>query len=416
MKLVHSDTVVRVAPGTTPDYDRDNPLQKLSRIVGRSRLALGREHYTSELLQHLVPFDHLELWGPQAPNSDVLDPAQQDAKTDFQKQNVRDFHSGDTELVRGWAHVEEQAIPFLHLSYRGGPDSRLSTAAQHALSREIKLWLRVGGAMTPELVTVPYNPSSGRYELELWGAIDEAGLSRLDDRGKAARERGEIQVRPDLIRGSASDFSRAAIEERELAQIAPEHAMHPVLPLHVELAWADASAQAWDSQQGANYHYEFSMILRGWDHVLRVGQSQNPHGGVGGLEYRNLLTNYGGQRARTELGRALEPWNFDAFGAKSGAPRSEPFMAVDYMDLHRLHGGSGIGLHRHRDNQEAFLMMEGQGIMVVGDFCKMPSRERCFEVRTLRAGHLALLKGGNLHALLNPSDEELSLFMFGGYD
>ena len=38
-------------------------------------LALGREHYTSELLQHLVPFDHLELWGPQAPNSDVLDPA-----------------------------------------------------------------------------------------------------------------------------------------------------------------------------------------------------------------------------------------------------------------------------------------------------------------------------------------------------
>ena len=37
-------------------------------------------------------------------------------------------------------------------------------------------------------------------------------------------------------------------------------------------------------------------------------------------------------------------------------------------------------------------------------------------MRNLRAGHLALLKRGNLHALLNPSDEELSLFMFGGYD
>ena len=27
--------------------------------------------------------------------------------------------------------------------------------------------------------------------------------------------------------------------------------------------------------------------------------------------------------------------------------------------------------------------------MVVGDWCKMPDRERCLEVRTLRSGHLA---------------------------
>jgi hypothetical protein len=54
--------------------------------------------------------------------------------------------------------------------------------------------------------------------------------------------------------------------------------------------------------------------------------------------------------------------------------------------------------------------------MVVGDWCKMPERDRCLEVRTLESGHLAMLKGGNLHALMNPTDEPLSLFMCGGYD
>ena len=61
-------------------------------------------------------------------------------------------------------------------------------------------------------------------------------------------------------------------------------------------------------------------------------------------------------------------------------------------------------------------MMEGQGFMVVGDWLKMPQRERCFEIRTLRSGHFAMLKGGNLHALINATDEDISLFMCGGYD
>jgi len=76
----------------------------------------------------------------------------------------------------------------------------------------------------------------------------------------------------------------------------------------------------------------------------------------------------------------------------------------------------GIGLHRHRDNQEVFMMMEGQGYMVIGDWVKFDHRARCFEIRTLRAGHFAMLKGGQIHGLMNPSDEDLSLFMFGGYD
>ena len=87
------------------------------------------------------------------------------------------------------------------------------------------------------------------------------------------------------------------------------------------------------------------------------------------------------------------------------------------MDLHILKPSCGIGLHRHRDNQEVFLLMAGRGYMVVGDWCKMTfTRARCFEIRTLRSGHFAMLKGGNLHVLMNATDEDISLFMFGGYD
>ena len=158
------------------------------------------------------------------------------------------------------------------------------------------------------------------------------------------------------------------------------------------------------------------MILRGWEHYLGIGMSPNPHGGVNSLEYRNLMSNYGRYSGRPELGRRIEPWMYDAFRHKANQVRQEDFMAVDYMDLHIMRPSCGIGLHRHRDNQEVFLMMEGRGYMVVGDWCKMPERERCFEVRTLRAGHMAMLKGGNLHGLVNALDVNASLFMFGGYD
>jgi mannose-6-phosphate isomerase-like protein (cupin superfamily) len=158
------------------------------------------------------------------------------------------------------------------------------------------------------------------------------------------------------------------------------------------------------------------MILRGWDNFLGTGISPNPHGGVGFLEYRNLMSNYGYYSSRNELGRQLNSWNFNAFGTKNHNNNFEPFFTVDYMDLHLLKARCGIGLHRHRDNQEMFLMMEGQGFMVIGDWLKMPQRERCFEIRTLRSGHFAMLKGGNLHALINATDEDISLFMCGGYD
>jgi mannose-6-phosphate isomerase-like protein (cupin superfamily) len=81
-----------------------------------------------------------------------------------------------------------------------------------------------------------------------------------------------------------------------------------------------------------------------------------------------------------------------------------------------MESACGIGLHRHRDNQEVFLMLDGDGIMVIGDWADSGTRTRSFEVRSLPAGSLAMLRGGNLHGLLNPADRRASLFMFGGYD
>lgn len=88
-------------------------------------------------------------------------------------------------------------------------------------------------------------------------------------------------------------------------------------------------------------------------------------------------------------------------------------MAIDYMDLHILKPECGIGIHRHRDNQEIFFLLSGVGIMVMGDWNQF---ERCFEIRTMTAGSFSLLKPGNLHALFNVTDEDIALLMFGGYD
>lgn len=420
MEIVHSDAVFRV--DSPPDYNRANSLLKLLGLMERGRLACARHQYLGPQLQYLFPFEFLELYGPAGSDADILDPAIQDNKTDFQKQNLRDFRTTDCFLVRGWARLGGRdngtAVPFLRLSYRGGPDSRLSISADHQLGPDIRLWLKVGNSATSQLLRVPYNELSDRYEIELWGYSGSDLRDRLDPQGRDALDRGELVQRPDIVQGTGSDFDRDNLNEVYMIDVAPSHGMHPILPLHIELAWANAAADVWDSRDGANYHYEFNMILRGWDNYLGVGMSPNPHGGVGFLEYRNLMSKYGRYQGfgTPELGRQLNPWNFNGFGSKNHGSAFEPYMSVEYMDLHIMKPECGIGLHRHRDNQEVFLMMDGHGYMVVGDWLKMANRERSFEIRSLRPGHFAMLRGGQVHGLMNPTDEDCSLFMFGGYD
>jgi len=110
------DTVVRVQPGTTPDYDRGNSLITLLRLVEQLQLAAERESYLHDHLQYLFPYERLQLFGPQGGDADNLDPARQDNKTDFQKQNVGSFVATDTLLVRGWAAAGDWVGPFLRIS------------------------------------------------------------------------------------------------------------------------------------------------------------------------------------------------------------------------------------------------------------------------------------------------------------
>jgi mannose-6-phosphate isomerase-like protein (cupin superfamily) len=415
--LVTSDMVVGVPPGTTPNYNARNPLVKLLDQVEAVRLAAEREFYLTPSFQYLFPFSQLNMYGPQGSDAQILDPTQQDNKTDFQKQNVEAFVATDTYLMRGWVSAGAWTGPFLKLSYDGGPDSKLYQLADGKLGSHIKVWMQVRDAeMSSQLIRVPYNEETDRYELELWGYPGNDLRNQLDARGQAAFDRGELLARTDLVKGSLSDFARENLDGVDMFQVAPRHTMHPINRLHIQVAWADDTETYWDSLDGDNYQYEFNMVLRGWDHYLSVGLSPNPHGGIGFLHYRNLLSNYGKFANSRELGRQLEPWMFDAFGSKEHRQEWENFFAVDYMDLHILKPNCGIGLHRHRDNQEVFFMIEGEGLMVVGDWNKFPERERCFEIRTLLPGHLAMLKGGNLHGLMNSTDENISLFMFGGYD
>jgi mannose-6-phosphate isomerase-like protein (cupin superfamily) len=417
VSLVHTDQVFRVEPNTVPNYETNNTLLRLLGVIQKLQFAAEREHYLSDSLQFLLPYDFLEVFGPSAPQSDVLDPTQQDNKNDFQKQNVRNFRLTDTIVTRGLVTTGNWLGPFLRVSYRGGPDSLLSRLANHQLGDRLKLWIRVGNTATPALINVPYNPRSDRYEIEFWGYPGSNLFDILGDKGKAALTSGELVVRTDLVKGNLNAFNRNSVADLDMRNIDPSNTMHPILPLHLELAWTDQTERFWDSKNGQNYQYEFNMILRGWDNYLKVGVSPNPHGGVGFLEYRNLLSNYFEFANSGELSRQLEWWNLDAFSRKVGqGSRQESFFAVDYMDLHILKSECGIGLHRHRDNQEIFFMINGRGLMVVGDWAKFPNRDRCFEIRTLKAGHFAMLKGGNLHGLMNVTDEDISLFMFGGYD
>ncbi|ORE86531.1 cupin domain-containing protein [Aurantimonas sp. 22II-16-19i] len=429
---IADDPVLRIAPGTAPDYDSANPLMKLMRLSELQHLAAERHFYLTDDLQALLPFSHLTLVGPQGEAADVLDPKAQDSKTDFQKQNVRDFVITDTYLLRGWVTVQawqelgayepypDRIVPFIKLSYQGGPDSKLAVAMGRLPGDSIRLYVKVNGREAGELVRVPLNETTDRYEIEFWGdhRRDLRAMFSADGdvRALAALDRGELVTRPDLIAGERQDFAREGKDDVDVTTVSPYCAMHPVRTLKVEVAWADQSGTVWDSNDGRNYRYEFNMPLRGWDAYLKAGVSANPHGGVGILHYRNLMSNYFGFAGSRELGRVVEPWQFDAYGNKAQGERYENFFSLDYVDLHILKNDCGIGLHRHRDNQEIFFMLKGQAMMITGDWYQQPERERCFELRTLKEGHYALLKPGMLHGLMNATDNDIHLLMFGGYD
>jgi hypothetical protein len=428
-----------VPPHSSPNYNKDNPVTKLIAAVEAAELSAERHHYLADSIQYLFPFARASLYGPAGEQWQVRDPRLQDDKNDFQKQNVSRFDLADTQLFRGYAQAGDWCGSFLHISYSPGLTSPIAAGGLYRGSHA-KLFLRIGSASTGgTLLDAPYNEVTHRYEIELWAYTRGAQelRSHLGAKGRDALSRGELVSRADLVKGALDEFQGAQFDALRDAQrragqallmfdYAPDHSMHPVRPLRVEFAWRSQEEDRWDSLMGRNYRHEFAMVMRGWRNYLGVGQSANPHGGVGLLEYRNLFSNYFSYEARrrevlgdewlSELGRELHPWNIDAYGNKPPIQARELFMPVNYMDLHVLKPSCAIGIHRHRDNLEAFLMLHGKALMVTGDWCKFDQRERAFEVRTMQPGDLVLIKGGQFHGLINSLDENVKLFMFGGYD
>ena len=430
--------VVLVPPGTTPNYNKENPIWRLVERIEAVNLAAGREYYVADSIQYLFPIDRVALYGPGGDAWEVRDPRNQENKNDFQKQNIHDYRLTGVEIARGYVHVDGWTGAFLHLSCTPVDGSPLLDADGSYPGEALTLWLRTDDTGAGELLRVPYDPVGHRFAIEIWADPGRDIRQHLDPtKGQPAVDRGAIVVRPSLVRGTLDVFQGPAFDQVrdeaktrgagvEMIDYAVGHTCHPTRPLRLELAWATEDRQRWDSLNGQNYRYEFCMSFRGWRNYLAVGQSENPHGGVGTLEYRNLYSNYFGHEAKRraafggttlpELGRDLEPWNVDADGVKPPQRPREPFMAVDYMDLHVVKPGAAIGIHRHRDNQELFSLIAGKGYMVTADWALHDGRGRAFEIRTMRPGDMALIKGGQMHALLNALDENMELLMFGGYD
>lgn len=416
-QIVKQDVIQQVTPPI--NYNVKNPVLKLMNIMEESSfMAEDMSYYIADSFQYLFPFSHLELYGPSGDDKAILSPELQDNKTDFQKQNIKDFITTDAFIIRGWVSSGNWTGPFIKFSYMAGPDSLLSKLSSHQLSSFIYLWANIQGRAMTDPIAVQYNENTNRYELELWGYPNGDLFNQLSEKGKTAFTKGLIIARPDLVPGNINDFAREGLDDQDMYKVHPENVMHPLLPLDIQLAWGDHTKTFWDSLGGKNYQYTFNMILRGWNNFMQVGVSASPHGGVGFLHYRNLLSNYKSYSRFDELSRSLKPWMYDANRKKGNEQtvKEENFLAVEYMDLHILKGECAIGIHRHRDNQEIFFLMNGKAIMVTGDWCQFEDRERAFEIRTLMPGSFTLLKAGQLHALINALDIDASLLMCGGYD
>src|SRR5947199_8253951 len=113
MDIVHTDSVFRVEPGTTPNYNKGSSLVALVNLLESTELACDREWYLRDHLQYLFPYDYLGLYAPQAGEANILDPAQQDNKTDLQKKNINSFRSSSTYVIRGLVTTRELLGLFL---------------------------------------------------------------------------------------------------------------------------------------------------------------------------------------------------------------------------------------------------------------------------------------------------------------
>jgi mannose-6-phosphate isomerase-like protein (cupin superfamily) len=72
----------------------------------------------------------------------------------------------------------------------------------------------------------------------------------------------------------------------------------------------------------------------------------------------------------------------------------------NFVDYAVVPPGASIGRHRHGENEELYLVLEGEGTLLL-DGQQIP----------VRAGHVVLNRRGGEHGLVNTSDRPLRLFV-----
>ena len=223
MKLVAAEFAnhIRVDPNQDPDYQDRNPITRVLTFWARAELAADREHYDAGSLQYLFPFKNLAMYGPKPPNTEVLDPRDQDDKQDFQKQNIADFDLTDAWVARGFASAGGWDGSFVKLSYDGGPLSALAKAAAAqgvALGDGIRAWIRIGANETASPIRVPYNPRTDR-ELPAGRPARSAGQARSagDGRWRAHRRREARAWGPRRLRRGGVQQPAWPVEQRTRA-------------------------------------------------------------------------------------------------------------------------------------------------------------------------------------------------------
>jgi quercetin dioxygenase-like cupin family protein len=78
---------------------------------------------------------------------------------------------------------------------------------------------------------------------------------------------------------------------------------------------------------------------------------------------------------------------------------------IRFMNYTILPPGTSIGEHKHGDNEELYIILEGQGIMTVDG-----------ETRAVSAGDVIVNKPFGTHGLSNNSDEDLKILVMEVYN
>lgn len=73
---------------------------------------------------------------------------------------------------------------------------------------------------------------------------------------------------------------------------------------------------------------------------------------------------------------------------------------VDFMDRVVVPPGSTIGFHEHGENEEMYVVLEGQGLMTIED-----------EETVVSKGDMILNPAGGRHGLVNDSSEDIDILV-----